>query len=217
MSAVKKVIADIEKKKFFAILRGIKTDNVLRVTESLVLGGVDLLEVTFLSKDELENTIESIRLIREEFGDIVTVGAGTVTTTSQVNAVKDVGGEFIVSPNTDERVIELSVSSGLVSIPGAMTPTEVLKGHDSGAHCIKIFPANSMGPKYISTLKNIFPSIKLVATGGVSHLNAVEYLESGAFALGIGASLVDSKINETLDFTEIKNRAEILIKSIENK
>ncbi|MCP8689505.1 bifunctional 4-hydroxy-2-oxoglutarate aldolase/2-dehydro-3-deoxy-phosphogluconate aldolase [Marinobacterium sedimentorum] len=215
MSSVEKVISDIEKKKFFAILRGIKADNVLRVTENLVLGGVNLLEVTFRSKDELENTIKSIRLIREEFGDIVTVGAGTVTTLTQVNAVKDVGGEFIVSPNTDEKVIEFSVSSGLVSIPGAMTPSEVMRGHNSGAHCIKIFPADSMGAKYISTLKKIFPTIKLVATGGISHLNAVEYLESGAFALGIGASLVDSKINETLDFIEIKNRAELLINSIE--
>jgi 2-dehydro-3-deoxyphosphogluconate aldolase/(4S)-4-hydroxy-2-oxoglutarate aldolase len=119
-------------------------------------------------------------------------GAGTVLTARSAQACLDAGAHFLVSPGLSLPVLEIGVKNGVLAIPGALTPTEVMDAMEAGAELIKIFPCGSAGgPKHIKALKAPFPQARFIPTGGVSLSNAGEYFAAGAFALGAGADLVD--------------------------
>lgn len=120
------------------------------------------------------------------------MGAGTVLTSEQAKMCLDVGAEFIVSPGLSVAVLMTVQACGKLAIPGALTPTELMTAHEQGARLIKIFPCGNLGgPKYLKSLKAPFPNVSLVPTGGVNASNAADYLTAGAFALGVGAELID--------------------------
>jgi 2-dehydro-3-deoxyphosphogluconate aldolase / (4S)-4-hydroxy-2-oxoglutarate aldolase len=113
-------------------------------------------------------------------------------TAEQAKMCLDAGAEFLVSPGFSAAVVETAAAHGKVAIPGALTPTEVMAALEAGARVIKIFPCGSVGgPKYLKSLRAPFPEPHFVPTGGVNVSNAAEYIAAGAFALGVGADLVD--------------------------
>ena len=122
------------------------------------------------------------------------IGAGTVTTVQQVSQVCDAGAQFVVSPNTNERVVLETCRRGMASFPGAFTCTEVMKAFDVGAHAVKVFPMVDASPRLIKALIAPLGEVLLIPTGGISARNASSYVASGAFALGIGSELVSPKI-----------------------
>ena len=163
-------------------------DEAVNGVRAVVEGGIKAVEVTFT----VPGAPGVIRRIKHDLGESVLLGAGTVLTAEQAEDAVDAGATYLVSPNTDERVIGAAKRLGVPIIPGALTPTEIQRAWDLGADAVKIFPAMATGgPAYIRMLRGPFPSIPLVPTGGVDERNVGEFLKAGAFAVGVGGALFD--------------------------
>lgn len=203
------VQAYIEKHKVIAICRRVYGADLLRLAQALCEGGVKLIEVTFDQSDPqcLEKTTGSMRMLREHLTDAIRFGAGTVLTPEQVEATFRAGGEYIISPNTDPEVIAKTKELGMVSIPGAMTPTEILTAHKCGADFVKLFPASDLGLSYMKSISAPISHVKLLATGGVTEKNFADYLRAGFWGAGVSGRLCDRKLIAEGNFREITRRA----------
>ena len=171
------------------VLRATSEVEALAIARAIAAGGVHVLEVTMT----VPGAMEVIRtLVRDE--PAMLVGAGTVLDPETARACMLEGAQFIVSPATNLRTIEMCRRYACAVLPGALTPTEVVTAWQAGADAIKVFPASAMGgASYLKSLKAPLPQIDLIPTGGVSVATAVEFLEAGAFALGVGADLADRR------------------------
>lgn len=190
------VLETIQKTKVIAIVRGIPSTQILGLAEAIRAGGLRCLEVTFDHSAEggIEETLRSIRLLKKELGEGMCIGAGTVLTVEQVRQAKEAGAGYIISPNTDEAVIRETKALGMVSIPGAMTPTETANAWAWGADVVKLFPAGVLGSGYIKALKAPLKHIPVTAVGGISPQNTREFLDAGCVGVGVGGNLVSAKL-----------------------
>lgn len=171
------------------VLRAESEEQALAIAEAIAAGGVTCLEVTMT----VPGAIRVIARLAKERPDIL-VGAGTVLDPETARACILEGAQFVVSPALNAATVELCRRYSIAVLPGALTPTEVITAWECGADVIKVFPANSMGgAKYLKSLKAPLPQIELIPTGGVTVETARDFLEAGAFALGVGADLVDTK------------------------
>jgi 2-dehydro-3-deoxyphosphogluconate aldolase/(4S)-4-hydroxy-2-oxoglutarate aldolase len=138
--------------------------------------------------------VQVIEKLANHAGDRLLVGAGTVLDAETARACILAGAQFVVSPALDVRTIELCRKYGVPVLPGALTPTEIVTAWQAGADAVKVFPCSAVGgAKYLKAVKAPLPQIDLIPTGGVSLATAAEFLEAGAFALGVGGDLVDNK------------------------
>ncbi|MFB4167301.1 bifunctional 4-hydroxy-2-oxoglutarate aldolase/2-dehydro-3-deoxy-phosphogluconate aldolase [Virgibacillus sp. JSM 102003] len=179
----------IKEHKLVAVIRGAKGDDVLSIADALNEGGVHIMEITA----DTPQVDTLIRRVNEEFGDDMVVGAGTVLDPETARTAIKAGASFIFSPTVNVETIQMTKRYGVVSIPGALTPTEILTAYEHGADLIKIFPAGTVGPNYIKDIHGPLPHIPLMPTGGVDLTNVREYFEKGAVAAGLGSSLVNTK------------------------
>lgn len=212
----KYIIEQIRKNKVIAIARGIEPELCLKVADALYAGGIKLMEITYDQKNPAswETTAKAIGAIAKKYEGRMLVGAGTVTSTRLVELTHDNGGCYIISPNTNTDVIRRTFELGMVSIPGAMTPTEILTAHDAGADFVKLFPASNLGPAYIKAVRAPLSHVELLATGGISEENAKAYLEAGVVGLGVGGNLAKKSIIEAGEFEKLTQAAERLLAAI---
>ena len=203
------VIDAIEREKLIVIVRGIERKNLLPLAEAMYEGGIRLLEVTFDASGKINNseTAEMIRLLSEHFEGKMFIGAGTVLSAEQVEITKKAGGTFIISPNTDEEVIKKTRELEMVSMPGALTPTEIQHAYIMGADFVKLFPAANFGPGYVKAIKAPLSHINLTAVGGIDENNMADYIKAGVSGFGIGTNIVDKKLLEANDFRGICEKA----------
>lgn len=211
------IIQKIMDEKVIAIVRGFYGEDCLNLAKALNKGGVKLLEVTFDQKSEQERlkTVESIKLLNEQLGGEMMFGAGTVTTPEMVKMAKDAGSMFIISPDTNADVIKATVEMGMVSIPGALTPTEISFAHRCGADFVKVFPASDMGAKYIKNITAPLSHIRMLAVGGVGTDNVKDYLAAGAVGAGVASCLFKKewvKAGEWQRITEATSAFVLLVK-----
>ena len=178
--------------KIIVIARGLDQKNLVDFADAVLLGGIDFIEITVDQKSE-NQTFESIALLKEKFGDKLCVGAGTVLTENQVIAAQKSGAQYIISPNVNPRVIQKTKELGMLSIPGAFTPTEICAAYDSGADLVKIFPASLGGPDYIKTVSQPLSHIPLIVMGGITPNLIKDYLAAGASGFGIGGGIVNKE------------------------
>ena len=206
---MKAMLEDLKKHKIVAICRGVSTENILQTAEALYKGGIRFMEVTFNQKaaDPIAETAASIALLNEKMGDKMYFGAGTVLTAEQVDAAIDAGAKYIISPNFSPDVIKRTVERGAISMPGCLTPSEVVSAYEAGAHIVKLFPAGNLGIGYIKAVMAPISHIPLMAVGGVNASNMREFLDLGVMGLGIGGNLVDTKLIAAGKFDEITNIA----------
>lgn len=199
----------IQNNKVITICRRIYGQDLLDLAAALYEGGVKLIEVTFDQSDAdcVAKTTGCIRQLCDHFGDKMMVGAGTVLSTEQVEAAAAAGARYIVSPNVDADVIASTRELGLVSIPGAMTPSEILSAHKLGADIVKLFPAGYLGFDYIKDILGPISHVKLCATGGVTEETWGKYLDCGFVAAGISGRLCDKTCVASGDYSEITRRA----------
>ncbi len=181
-------LRELEANVLIAILRAPSPELALRAARAIRAGGIRLIEVTMT----VPNALGVLEEMGKALGDDVTLGAGTVLDPEAARSCVRAGAQFIVSQNFDPATVEMTASLDAVSIPGALTPTEIVNAARAGADCVKVFPCSAVGgPSYLKALRGPLPDIKLVATGGVHLENVVEYLEAGATAVGLGAGLID--------------------------
>ena len=205
-----KIVASIEAEKIIVIVRGAEKEKLIPLAQAMYDGGIRLLEVTFDAKGIVtdEQTAENIASLVKYFDGKMLIGAGTVLKTSQVELVAKAGGSFIISPNTNEAVIKKTRELGMVSMPGAVTPSEIQLAHEYGASFVKLFPAGNLGPDYVKAIKAPLSHIKLTAVGGIHDGNMADYLKAGASGFGIGTNIVDKKLLEAEDYAGITKLAE---------
>jgi 2-dehydro-3-deoxyphosphogalactonate aldolase len=169
-----------------AILRGITPDEAEAVGEALVETGLDIVEVPLNSPDPFG----SIERLATRLGERALVGAGTVTTASEVVAVRNAGGTLIVSPHTDEAVIAASVEAGMISLPGFFTPSEAFTALRAGAHALKLFPAEGTSPAALIALRAVLPAqAAVLSVGGITPPLIGPWLAAGATGFGLGSAL----------------------------
>jgi len=181
-------LSQILQTKIVAIIRGANPKDVLKIAYALQEGGVKALEITINSPKAL-SVIEEVA---DKIGNAVLVGAGTVLDAETAKSAISAGAKFIISPIVDLETIKMTKRYGLVSIPGAYTPTEIVTAYANGGDIIKVFPASS-GVQYIKDIRGPLAHIPLMPTGGVNLENIAEYQKAGAVAFGIGSALVDTK------------------------
>lgn len=185
------IIQKILDEKVIAIVRGIYEEECVNLAKALHEGGVNLLEVTFDQKSHEERlrTVKTISMLNEMLGEDMAFGAGTVMTAEMVKMAKDAGAKFIISPDTCEEVIRATREMGLVSIPGALAPTEIANAHRYGADFVKVFPVSNMGVSYIKNVAAPLSHIRMLAVGGVDGSNVADYLAAGAVGAGVSGCL----------------------------
>ncbi len=186
-----------------AVVRAESGRRLAEVVRALAEGGVTAAEITFTVPD----AVAVIRTVREELGDRVVLGAGTVLDPETARAALLAGAEYIVAPTVNLDVIRLCRRYDKVVMPGAFTPTEVLAAWEAGADVVKIFPADVGGPAYLKALRGPLPQVRVMPTGGVDLTTAAAFLDAGACCLGVGGSLVDAKAVADGDFGRIKELA----------
>ena len=210
------VIKVVENEKIIVILRGVENEKLIPLAEAMYAGGIRLLEITYDAPAKIphEETAANIKALKEHFGDRMCIGAGTVLTEKQVELTKAAGGEFIISPDANESVIKKTVELGLVSIPGALTPTEIQAAHRAGADFVKLFPIVSMGPSYVKAVKAPLSHIKLLAVGGVDLDNVSDYFAAGISGIGLGSNIADKKLINEENYIGITALAEKFVTAV---
>ena len=210
------VVEMIAAKKIVAIVRGFYDEKCLGLARALHAGGVDVMEVTFdqESETERERTVQTIRLLIRELGNVMCFGAGTVTTVDMVRQAKEAGAQFIVSPNTDDEVIRATVEAEMVSIPGALTPTEIKYAWDMGADFVKVFPANNMGVSYFKNIHAPLKQVKLLAVGGVNEKDAADYMAAGCAGVGVAGCLFKKDWINNGEWEKITEASKVLVQAL---
>ncbi|ARI77968.1 bifunctional 4-hydroxy-2-oxoglutarate aldolase/2-dehydro-3-deoxy-phosphogluconate aldolase [Halobacillus mangrovi] len=201
----------IKQAKIIPVIRKTNEDNILPICEALVRGGIQAVEITA----ETPNASNLIKLVNQKLGDRLILGAGTVLDPETARQMISAGAEFIVSPTLKVETIQLSARYGIPCIPGAFTPTEMVTAYEAGASMVKVFPANTLGPDYIKNIHGPLPHISLMATGGITFNNMMDYFNHGAEVVGIGSQLVNVKELKTdTDFHHLEQRAKDFTKKI---
>jgi len=206
----KVTIEKIKESKIIVIVRGVAKEMLLPLAEAMYEGGIRLLECTYDASGKItdEEIAANIEMLAKHFDGRMLIGAGTVLTEKQVALTEAAGGKFIISPDTNVRIIKKTKELGLVSIPGAITPTEVAFAYREGADFVKLFPIDIFGgAKYIKALKAPLSNIPMLAVGGVNPDNMAEFLTAGALGIGIGSGVVDKKLVEAGEFSKITELA----------
>ena len=193
-----------------AIVRFDRPEELVEVARAIRAGGVDVIEFTMTTP----NALSIIAASAEEFGEEVLLGAGTVLDPETARAAILSGARYIISPTLNPRVIELCHRYGVIVVPGAFTPTEILTAWELGADMVKVFPAAALGPGYIKDILSPLPQVKLLPTGGVSLSNVAQFIKAGATAVAAGGSLVDKKAVDERDFARLTEMAGNFVKAI---
>lgn len=199
----------LKKHRFVGILRHIAPQYALKAARAMYEGGIRIFEVTFDPSDPNTEQVTGgiIRTLRESFGEDVSVGAGTVLCVAYAQAAYDAGAEFIVAPNTDPQVIAFTKARGMLSIPGAYTPTEIMNAYNLGADVVKIFPILPDAEAYLKNVISPLSHIPFMITGGINPDTIEKFLATGPVAVAAGATIVTKDLVERGDYATITENA----------
>jgi len=185
------------------VIRAKSSDEAINITEAVKEGGIKVIEITMT----VPGAISVIKELSDKYRDDpdITIGAGSILDGVTARNAILAGAEFVVGPSLNQEMIAVANRYQKVVIPGAMTPTEVVKAMEAGADVVKIFPAALFGPKIIKAIKGPIPQARLLPTGGVDHDNVKEWFKAGSFAVGAGSAIV--KGAEEGDFDQVRDNA----------
>ena len=204
MKAKHEVIAALRESGAVAVIRTETPGDLVSVTRALHKGGVKFVEITMTVPGALDLIHDAVR----QLNDLdVYVGAGTVLDGETARAAILAGSQFVVGPCFDADVVRVCKTYGVVVMPGALTPTEIVTVWKSGADVVKIFPGDMGGPDYLKSLKEPLPQVELLPTKGVDFSTAGAFIKAGAIAVGAGSCLVNKALMMAKDYARITENA----------
>ena len=186
-----------------AVVRSPDGNQLVEVCRALADGGVTTVEITMT----VPNALDVVRQVRQQLGDRLLLGAGTILDTETARAALLAGAEYLVAPTLNLDVSRLCQRYDKLVMPGAFTPTEILAAWEAGADIVKVFPAEVVGPPFFKALRGPLPQIRLMPTGGVDLTTAADFLKAGACCLGVGSQLVEPKAIAERNFDRIRDLA----------
>jgi 2-dehydro-3-deoxyphosphogluconate aldolase/(4S)-4-hydroxy-2-oxoglutarate aldolase len=190
-----------------AVVRARDGAEAVAVADALAAGGLAAIELTFTTP----GVAEALPEVRARLGERLLLGAGTITAAEHVRAAAEAGADFLVSPHLDPALLDEMLTSGLLAVPGVMTPSEVAAALRHGASVVKLFPASTVGVSHLKALLGPFPGLKVVPTGGISISSAGEWLAAGAVAVGLGGELLPKRLRDAGAWGEISDNAARLL------
>jgi len=191
------------------VVRAEKSTQLLQVAEAICKGGIRCVEITMTTPGALRTIEEASEKLTGAL-----MGAGTVLDATTARQAILAGAKFLVTPTVELDVIETARRYGVVVIPGAMTPTEILTAWEAGADMVKVFPASVLGPSYLKAVRGPLPQIPLVPTGGITADNAGEFIHAGAVMVCAGGWLVDKKAVAEGRYEFLTERARQLLNAV---
>ncbi len=204
------IIKSLLEAKAVAVVRLSDSSKMIRVAEAIYKGGVSAIEIT----TSVPNAIEVIKNASREIGSYMNVGVGTVLNAETAQQAIDAGAKYVVSPFFKKEILETAHRNGIPVMPGAFTPTEIQTAYEAGADVIKIFPADVVGMAFFKGVLAPMPYLKLMPTGGVTLINAGDWIKSGACAVGVGTALLDKKAIAEENYSILTDNAKVLMESI---
>ena len=205
------IISLLTRPGIIAVVRAQKAEQVLPLSEALLAGGVIAIEITMTTP----HAIAAIREAHEKIGARALIGVGTVLDADTCRAALSAGAQFVVTPVCRPDFVPLAKAAQRPLMLGAYTPTEAQAAHEAGADFIKIFPADTLGPGYIKSIRAPLPHLRIVPTGGVDVANVGDFFNAGCAAVGVGSSLVSGKILQEGAWPELSRRAAEFVKAAE--
>lgn len=179
------IVEQIEKHQLLVVIRTDLPEEAYEAARACIKGGVKLIEITF-SVPHADDVIKNLSVIED-----ITLGAGTILSMTDARNALTAGAKFIVSPHTDVAIIKYTKSRGAISIPGAATPTEILKAHNAGGDIIKLFPFVELGGlNFLRTIRGPLPFIKFMPSGGVTMENFSDYLAADVSGIIVGSAII---------------------------
>jgi 2-dehydro-3-deoxyphosphogluconate aldolase / (4S)-4-hydroxy-2-oxoglutarate aldolase len=199
----RETLQTVKQQGVLAVIRGPSPELTVQMVGALVAGGVIGIEITYSTP----NAEEVVRALAERYGNQILLGMGTLVEPAQAESAKAAGAQFLVSPVCEPALVQAMAATGLLTMAGALTPTEVLQAYRLGSDVVKIFPGSLTGPQYIKALKGPFPYIPVMPTGGVNAGNVAEWFAAGVVAVGAGSELCPPQLAKEGKFDEITRRA----------
>jgi 2-dehydro-3-deoxyphosphogluconate aldolase/(4S)-4-hydroxy-2-oxoglutarate aldolase len=200
----------IENEALIAVLRVDSAQQAIDTCRALRDGGVVVQEIAMTTP----GAAEAIERCAEELDDCL-VGAGTVLDAESAERVIEAGAAFVFAPNVNPDVIETTRRHGRISVPGALTPTEIANATSAGADLVKLFPAHYFGPRYLKDLRAPMPDVRITPTGGINLDNAATWLDAGAVALGVGSAMVRKELIRAGRWTELTDLARQYVQTVQ--
>lgn len=187
----REVLEQIQSTGIVPVIRTKTKDDAQKIAEAIVEGGINCLEITMT----VPGAVELIKELTEKFQASVLIGAGTVLDENAAQSCIAAGAKFIVTPYLNLEIINCCREAGVLICAGALTPTEIYTAWRAGADIIKVFPVSAMGgANYLKAVKSPFPNIRLMPTGGISLTNVSDFIEAGAFAVGVGGEISNAEL-----------------------
>jgi 2-dehydro-3-deoxyphosphogluconate aldolase/(4S)-4-hydroxy-2-oxoglutarate aldolase len=193
-----------------AVIRADSKDQLVGIAKALMAGGVYGIEVTMSTP----KAIAGIEMLADRFGDGAVIGVGTVLDAATARDAISAGAQFVVSPVFDDQIVATTRRYGKIMIPGALTPTEILRAWTAGADVVKVFPSTALGPGYFRDILAPLPQLRLTPTGGVDIKNAGEWIKAGAVFVGASTSLVSKAALAKNQWTSVTANAKAFVEAI---
>ena len=191
-------------RKIVAICRNIPVERIADTVEALYRGGILFIEITFNQKEVPELTGKAIQTAKKRMGDKIHIGAGTVFNIEQVDIAAQAGAEFMLSPHMDQNVIAHTKKIGCISVPGALTATEITQAWKAGADIVKLFPAGNLATAYVKAIRAPINQIPLMAVGGINDKNLLSFMQAGVDCVGIGSNIVNEELINKGQYRELE-------------
>ena len=205
-------VSDILSKKIIVAVRGANFEQSKNILSALTDGGIEFIEFAF---DQSGDYGAALKAIEYAASKGISVGSGTTLTQEQVNLAFNAGAKYIISPSMHLNVIKESKRLGLISIPGAFSPTEILEAHHAGADIVKLFPASTLGAGYIKAIRAPINHVPIMVMGGVDLGNMSEYFAAGAQAIGVGSNIVKKELITNGGWSEMARLAQSYVRALE--
>lgn len=192
--------------RLIVVARAERAEDYDAVLDVLIDAGIRSVELTLTTP----GTFDRLPHLLSQYGEVVDLGVGTVTNTTDLARAVDAGARYLVTPITSAAFVEQATDAGVPVVPGGLTPTELFASWSAGASAVKIFPAGQVGPGYLKDLRGPFPDLVAVPSGGVDLAGAAEWLTAGAVAVSVGGPLLGDAFRGG-DLLALRDRAEAFV------